>query len=81
MEEVNSYTSAITAAVEQQDSATTEISRSVQDATRDTSAISTEMESLTEVVDRTTHSAQSVRVSSDDVSQKTDPCAIRSTAS
>ncbi|PTW62526.1 methyl-accepting chemotaxis protein [Breoghania corrubedonensis] len=72
MEEVNSYTSAIAAAVEQQGSATTEISRSVQDATRDTSSVSAEMASLTEVVGKTTHSAQSVHVSSADVSQKTE---------
>lgn len=72
MEEVNSYTAAIAAAVEQQGSATTEISRSVQDATRDTSSVSEEMDSLAAVVNQTTESARSVRVSSADVSQKTE---------
>ncbi|WP_321335299.1 methyl-accepting chemotaxis protein [Breoghania sp.] len=71
MDEVNTYTSTIAAAVQQQGAATAEISRSVLDATRDTSAMSQEMESLTGAVDHTSQSAQSVHDSSADVSEKT----------
>ncbi len=71
MDEVNNYTSTIAAAVQQQGAATNEISRSVMDATRDTSAMSEEMVSLTGAVEHTSQSAQSVRDSSADVSDKT----------
>lgn len=70
MEQVNEYTCAISAAVEEQGVATSEISRNIVAATQGTNAVSTDIVSLSDAVKETSQSAQTVRALSRDVADK-----------
>jgi len=60
MEDVNGYTSAIAAAVEQQGAATGEISRNVQHAAEGTRTVAGDLDGLKATVDQSTESANDV---------------------
>ncbi|WP_346895260.1 methyl-accepting chemotaxis protein [uncultured Roseibium sp.] len=72
MEEVNSYTSTIAAAVEEQGAATNEISQNVARASEGTMSVSSNMSKLSETVDQTSSSAKDVLAASGDLSAKTE---------
>ena len=71
MREVNTYTAAIAAAVEQQGSATTEISRNITRAAEGTNLASARIKTLYSAVDSSAESARTVSGISRDVSQRT----------
>lgn len=72
MEKVNEHTCAISAAVEEQGTATSEINRSVKAATVGTSAVSTDIVSLSEAVRETSLSAETVLELTREVAGKSD---------
>ncbi|MDJ0931199.1 hypothetical protein [Breoghania sp.] len=70
MDEVNGYTSAIAAAVEQQGVATVEISRNIQNAAELTQTVVRNIGSLDEAVHETNKSAASMLTASGDAAAK-----------
>ena len=72
MEEVNTYTTTIASAVEEQGAATDEISRNVQKAAEGTNSVSGSMSKLSGAVSQTSDSAERVLSASRDVGVKTD---------
>jgi methyl-accepting chemotaxis protein len=72
MEEVDSYTSTIAAAVEEQGAATNEISQNVLRASEGTMSVSSNMSKLSETVDQTSSSARDVLAASGDLSARTE---------
>lgn len=70
MEEVNSYTSAIAAAVEEQGAATAEISRNVQQAAMGTSEVAQNISGVRASVGETSQSASEVLSASSDVAER-----------
>ncbi|NBN63023.1 methyl-accepting chemotaxis protein [Pannonibacter tanglangensis] len=71
MDEVDSYTAAIAAAVEQQGAATSEISGSVQRAAQGTLAVKANMDGLAGTVEETQSSSRSVLSASEELGSKT----------
>lgn len=71
MGEVDSYTAAIAAAVEQQGAATTEISGNVQRAAQGTLAVKANMDGLAGTVEETQSSSQSVLTASEELGSRT----------
>lgn len=71
MRDVQTYTSAIAAAVEQQGSATAEISRNIAEAASGTGQVAEAMVSMSQAVDETTQSAGEVQAASGEVTQRT----------
>ncbi|WP_346909543.1 methyl-accepting chemotaxis protein [uncultured Roseibium sp.] len=72
MEEVDSYTSTIAAAVQEQGAATNEISQNVLRASEGTMSVSSNMSKLSEAVDQTSSSAKDVLAASGDLSARTE---------
>ncbi|MGI9382846.1 MAG: CHASE3 domain-containing protein [Methyloligellaceae bacterium] len=66
MQDVNSYTTTIAAAVEEQDAATAEISRNVQKAAKGTSDVASNMSGVTSAVSETLGAAEQMRTASSD---------------
>ncbi|ADZ72130.1 methyl-accepting chemotaxis protein [Polymorphum gilvum] len=71
MEEVNTYTATIAAAVEQQGAATTEISVNVQRAAQGTTSVSHNMSDLSNAVDHTAQSAETLLTASGALAERT----------
>jgi methyl-accepting chemotaxis protein len=72
MDDVNSYTGAIAAAVAQQGAATTEISQNVQQAAQGTQIVTTNIADLSGAVDQTAASAEHVVRASGELSTRTE---------
>lgn len=72
MADVNSYTSTIAAAVEQQGAATEEISQNVVQAAEGTREVSMTMKGLSAAVGQTSHSADDVLTASGELSKRTE---------
>ena len=72
MEEVNSYTSTIASAVNEQGSATGEISQNAQKAAEGTTFVSSRMSDLSGTVNETSESSQTVLDASERLSTRTE---------
>ena len=71
MRDVQSYTNAIAAAVEEQGSATAEISRNISQAAEGTGQAAQAMTTMSQAVDETSQSASQVQLASQEVGERT----------
>jgi methyl-accepting chemotaxis protein len=71
MTEIDSYTAAIAAAVEEQGAATREISRNVQEAAVGTEQLTQNVSGVTRAIGETTHAAGDVKHVADDLGRRT----------
>jgi methyl-accepting chemotaxis protein len=72
MEEVNSYASLITQAIERQEAATSEISENIQRTATETHKVAANMAHVTSAVSATLQSASIVQQTSEEVSERTE---------